>query len=208
MKFSKEFQIGILTALALFILYFSFNYLKGHNILFDNNLFYIIYPRTDGLNVSNSVTVNGLKIGQVEKIELLQEYHDQILVTIELDKNILIPTNTKALLTDGGLLGDKIIELQLSNQKQYHTSLDTLIGIESRNLVDIVKMRALPLLTHLDSTIIQANNGLKIFVDQKSKINSLTGKVLKLTSQIGRMVHNSNKNMEQILNELKPSPKI
>ena len=200
MKFSKEVQIGVLTALALFILYFSFSFLKGRNILVDSSIFYIVYDRIDGLNVANSVTINGLKVGRVEKIKLLQDQNDKILVTIETEKDILIPLNSTALLTDGGLLGDKIIEIQLSNQKQYHANSDTLAGTKAQNLTDIVKTRAVPLLTHLDSTIVQANAAIKVFVDQKQNIDKLMGNILKLTSSLDRTMRNFDKDMGQILN--------
>lgn len=199
MKFSKEVQIGVLTLLALFILYFSFSYLKGRNILLNSSVFYIIYARIDGLNVANSVTINGLKVGRVEKIKLLQDQNDKILVTIEIDEDILIPLKSNALLTDGGLLGDKIIELQLSDQTQYHANWDTLAGSKAQNLTDIVKMRAVPLLTHLDSTIVQANAAIKVFVDQKENVANLMRNVLKLTHQLDRTVRNFDQDIGQIL---------
>lgn len=201
LKFSKELQVGVLTALALFLLYFGFSYLKGTNILLNNSLFYIIYDRIEGLDISNSVTINGLKVGRVEKIKLLQDQNDKILVTIEIDKNILIPLNSKAILTDAGLLGDKIIEIKLSDQKQYHSGFDTLAGMKAKNLTDMVKSRASPLLRHLDSTIVGANTAIKVFADQKNNIAELMTNLLTLTSQLNQTVRGLDKNMGQILKQ-------
>ena len=201
MKFSKEIQIGTLTLLALFILYFGFNYLKGSNIFSSSNMFYIIYDRIEGLDMANSVTINGLKVGQVEKIKLLQDRNDKILVAIEINKEIRIPFNSKALLTDGGLLGDKIIAIQLSDQQQYYLSKDTLEGLKDQNLTAIVKTRAIPLLTHLDSTIVQANAAIRLFVDQKENINQFIINVLNLISRLDGTIRNFNTDISQILKQ-------
>ena len=47
---------------------FSYNYLKGINLFEKTRTFKIEYTKVDGLSPSNPVTLNGYKIGKVQKI--------------------------------------------------------------------------------------------------------------------------------------------
>ena len=68
MKFTKEVGIGILVILGTLMSVFSYNYLKGINLFEKTRTFKIVYTKVDGLSPSNPVTLNGYKIGKVQKI--------------------------------------------------------------------------------------------------------------------------------------------
>lgn len=66
--FRKEVMIGLLVILALVILYFGINFLKGVNIFKAANYYYASYTNVEGLAVSAPVTLNGYKVGLVREI--------------------------------------------------------------------------------------------------------------------------------------------
>ena len=68
MKYSKEIKVGFLAIVGVMMSVFSYNYLKGINLFEKNRKFTIKYEKVDGLSVSNPVTLNGFKIGKVQKI--------------------------------------------------------------------------------------------------------------------------------------------
>ena len=68
MKITKEIRTGVLVMTGLVMTIFSFNYLKGINILDKSRYFLVVYDNVEGLVPSNSVTINGYKIGNVQKI--------------------------------------------------------------------------------------------------------------------------------------------
>ena len=68
MKFTKEIKVGFLAILGIMMSVFSYNYLKGINLFENNRKFTVKYEKVDGLSVSNPVTMNGFKIGKVQKI--------------------------------------------------------------------------------------------------------------------------------------------
>jgi phospholipid/cholesterol/gamma-HCH transport system substrate-binding protein len=73
MKISKEAKVGILAVVALAMLYFGFNYLKGSDIFSRSNKYVVVYDNVDGLTPSNPVQLNGLNVGRVDRIDILQQ---------------------------------------------------------------------------------------------------------------------------------------
>ena len=70
MKFTKEIKVGFLAVLGIMMSVFSYNYLKGINLFENNRKLTVKYEKVDGLSVSNPVTMNGFKIGKIQKIHV------------------------------------------------------------------------------------------------------------------------------------------
>ena len=142
---NKEFKIGFFAIASIIALVFGVNYLKGINILNDNRDFYAVYENIGGLQVGSSVLINGYKVGMVSDIDLLTEQNQNLLVTISLDKEFDMATNTVCKIVNQDLMGSKGIALVLGNTDELVTSGDTLIsGIEG-SLQDEVNAQILPL---------------------------------------------------------------
>jgi len=142
---NKEFKIGFFAIVSIIALVFGVNYLKGINILNDNRDFYAVYENIGGLQVGSPVLVNGYKVGMVSNIDLLTEQNQNLLVTISLDKEFDMATNTVCKIVNQDLMGTKGIALVLGNTDELVTSGDTLIsGIEG-SLQDEVNAQILPL---------------------------------------------------------------
>jgi len=142
---NKEFKIGFFAIASIIALVFGVNYLKGINILNDNRDFYAVYENIGGLQVGSPVLVNGYKVGMVSNIDLLTEQNQNLLVTISLDKEFDMATNTVCKIVNQDLMGAKGIALLLGDTDELITSGDTLIsGIEG-SLQDEVNAQILPL---------------------------------------------------------------
>jgi len=142
---NKEFKIGFFAIASIIALVFGVNYLKGINILNYNRDFYAVYENIGGLQVGSSVLINGYKVGMVSDIDLLTEQNQNLLVTISLDKEFDMATNTVCKIVNQDLMGSKGIALVLGNTDELVTSGDTLIsGIEG-SLQDEVNAQILPL---------------------------------------------------------------
>ena len=66
--FSREIIIGTSVLIALLVLVFGINYLKGVNIFKDSNYYYASYTNVTGLAQSAPITLNGYKVGLVKEI--------------------------------------------------------------------------------------------------------------------------------------------
>ena len=70
LKLSKEVKTGIIVLLAIAIIIFGYNYLKGNNLLGNQRTFYAVYDNVEGLFPASNVTLNGQPVGKVLEIEL------------------------------------------------------------------------------------------------------------------------------------------
>lgn len=147
MQKSKKRYIlfGFVGVLILAGGYWGLNFLKGTSLLKKTNLYYVYYDRIEGLNESSPVTVNGYKIGQVAKITFLPEQNCQLLITLEITNEFLLPDSTIARIYSMDLMGSKGVELVFGRNNRYHQPNDTLIGEVEQSLKDQVSIQMLPI---------------------------------------------------------------
>lgn len=103
--FSKEFIIGLCVIVALVILFFGIDYLKGINLFRPANFYYASYDNVAGLAVAAPVNVDGYKVGQVREVAFDYENHGKIKVLLALDNKLRIPEDSYAVLETGLLDG-------------------------------------------------------------------------------------------------------
>lgn len=148
---SKEFKVGLLALVAGVLLYLGFNFLKGSDFMSRDNEFYVIYDDVDGLTVSNPVMLNGLAVGRVSEIKILQNEGNKLLVKLDIDDKIRITDSTVASLGSSDLLGSKAVMIDVRPSKKYLESGDTIPGSYQTGITQILKEKGVPLLEHVDS---------------------------------------------------------
>jgi len=153
MKVSKEVKVGTMAIFALVMLYLGFHVLKGSDVFSRTYKYYVIYDNIDGLTASNPVLLNGLNVGRVQGIKLLQDRQNKLLVTLDIQKGVSLPTGTAAVLADGGLLGGKLIRLMMGTSATYLKDEDTLAARKEAGISALLQEKALPLVTHADSLV-------------------------------------------------------
>jgi phospholipid/cholesterol/gamma-HCH transport system substrate-binding protein len=163
MKISKEAKVGILAVVALAMLYFGFNYLKGSDIFSRSNKYVVVYDNVDGLTPSNPVQLNGLNVGRVDRIDILQKEGNKLLVTLDIDKRIQVGRGSKAVLADAGVLGGKLVILQINQSGAALEVGDTLVSGKEAGLTALIKEKTLPVLNTVDSLTINLNRIVKQF---------------------------------------------
>jgi len=144
-KISKEFKIGSLFIVAIVLMVWGFNYLKGSDILSSKQKVYAVYNSVDGLLVANSVTINGFAVGQVSNIELAKEGLGKILVEMQVNEEIVIPDNTIARIYSSDIMGSKAIALVLGDSKTAIIKGDTLGSSTEGGIKEAVNKQVAPL---------------------------------------------------------------
>ena len=76
---------------------------------------YAGFDEIGGLKIRAPVVVSGVKVGQVAKIELGDDYRAR--VTLELDPKLALPKDTSASIVTSGVLGDRYVSLQLGGEE-------------------------------------------------------------------------------------------
>jgi phospholipid/cholesterol/gamma-HCH transport system substrate-binding protein len=139
LKFTKEVGIGILVILGTLMSVFSYNYLKGINLFEKTRTFQVIYTKVDGLSPSNPVTLNGYKIGKVQKINFNSNDTRELIVDIVIENDVKFSKTSKAELYETGLIGGKAIAIIPDyDNNAIAESGDYLIGSVKPGLTDLV----------------------------------------------------------------------
>lgn len=141
--FNKELAIGLSVILALLILFFGIEYLKGVNVFKAANYYYVSYTNVTGLSVSAPVNASGYKVGLVRDMHYEYDNPGHVLVEISLDKDLRLPIGTRAeLATD--LLGTASITLHMPESTDYCQPGDKIEGFAATSMLDNVSNELLP----------------------------------------------------------------
>ena len=203
---SNELKVGFLALLAFLILYFGFNFLKGNDIFSSARIYYVEYDNVDGLMVSNQVMINGIEVGKVKKVEIQPEKSNKILVTLRLSQDMVIPDKTVAVLSDGALLGGKIIRLRLEGKG--NLAEDSFLKGETEvGLTTLLKERAIPVIANADSLLVSFRQISTKFDNTGTYLNTLlktsNETVSNLIGSVNGIVADNRANIAQISSNMK-----
>ena len=98
---TKEVRIGIAGIVALFILVYGINYLKGINMFKPSSYFYVKFHNVNGLAKSSPVFADGVRVGIVRDIYYDYSQPENVIVEVELDTELRIPKGSSAELEIG-----------------------------------------------------------------------------------------------------------
>lgn len=193
---SKEFIIGLSVIVALAILFFGINFLKGINLFTPANFYTVSYDNVAGLETAAAVTVDGYKVGQVRDIEFDYENPGKIKVTLALNKNLRVPVDSRALITPS-LLSGPSIEIQLGKSKKFleiGSAIPAGAGTDMMATVtDEIMPKVVDILPTLDSLMVNLNataqnlnalSGHPALYASVSRLDMITANVAALSSSL------------------------
>jgi len=195
--FNKEVKIGLMVIIAIFLLYFGINFLKGIDIFSPTRSYYSVYEKLDGLETSSPVFIKGYKVGQVDKIQYDFSQQKPFVVKISIEKNIRLPEGTKIELFDNGLMGGKALQLILnqSNDEHYFQPGDTIPSQISVGLMGQITNSLLPKIENISSHADSLLTSLRKLSESEKINNSLTS----LEETSANLAHSS-KQLKNIMN--------
>ncbi|MEN9960247.1 MAG: hypothetical protein RL045_498 [Bacteroidota bacterium] len=203
---SNELKVGFLALLAFLILYFGFNFLKGNDVFSSARIYYVEYENVDGLMVSNQVMVNGIEVGKVKKVEIEPTKANKILVTLRISQDLVIPDKTVAVLSDGALLGGKIIRLRLEGKG--NLAEDSFLKGETEvGVTALLKERAIPVIANADSLLVSFRQISNKFDHTGTYLNTLlktsNETVSNINGSVNGIVADNKANIAQISSNMK-----
>ncbi|MDE6449238.1 MAG: MlaD family protein [Muribaculaceae bacterium] len=139
----RNFVIGLCVLIALAILFFGIEFLKGVNVFKPANYYSASYTNVAGLQVSAPVSVNGFKVGQVSNISYEYDNPGHVLVELSLDKALKVPQGSKAII-EADLLGTATVHLELAANDSYHNVGDRLVGVTASGMMESVSQDLMP----------------------------------------------------------------
>lgn len=196
--------------IALGLLYFGLNYLKGSDIFVKARYYYAVYDRIDGLTRDNLVMLNGAKVGRVASVDLMPKRGNKILVKIEMQlEDLLIPDSTRAVIVNQDLLGSKAINLEFPATMRFEQNSDTLIpGIE-KEISQVVEDKLKPIQAKIERLVEETQDLVAMVGVTVSTINetvhtaeSAIGTIEHATITIDTMVTQQNKKLNIVMGNI------
>jgi len=197
--FTREVKVGIMAIVAIFVLYFGLNFLKGISIFTHVSYYYGSYENLGGLVPSTPVYVKGYKVGQVEKISYDFSKKESFVIKISVSKDIKLPKGTKMELYDDGIMGGKAVQLvyaPIAPSQAMHEPGDT---IESKVGLGLMAQLSGDLMPKIESISLQADSlirSVRVLVENKdltkslSSIEHTTADLAVSSSQLKKMMNN------------------
>ena len=199
---------------------FSFNYLKGINLLEKSRHFIVVYDNVEGLVASNPVTINGFKIGNVQKINLSADGSNKLEIKLIIDNEVEFSKSSKAELYETGLIGGKAIAIIPNYQDvSIAESGDYLQGTIKPGLTELVNQKLTPLQDKLESAIQNADkvvlNINELLSDdtktslQQSILNfkNISESLNETTNNVNSIILNNSNTIENSLKNIESSSK-
>ncbi|MDR3652486.1 MAG: MlaD family protein [Paludibacter sp.] len=203
--FTREVKVGLMAFVAIFLLYFGLNFLKGIDVFSSVSYYYAQYENIGGLVPSSPVYVKGFKVGQVEKVYYDFSKKESFVIKISVSKDIKLPKGTEIELYDDGLMGGKAIQLiyaPTTASEQMHLPGDT---IDSKVGIGLMAQLSGDLVPKIQSISTQADSlirSVRVLVENKNlnksmaSIEQTTSNLAASSSQLKKMM---NTDVPQIL---------
>ena len=217
MKFTKEIKVGFLAVLGIMMSVFSYNYLKGINLFDKNRKFIVKYEKVDGLSVSNPVTMNGFKIGKVQKINFNSKNTRELHVDIIIYNDVIFPKTSLAELYETGLIGGKAIAIipDYKNDSTIAIDGDYLKGVIKPGLTELVNQILPQVQLQIEAVMKNAEIVLQnintLFDDETKKelkssiedFSNLTSSLSETSDEISKLIANNSENLTNSLSDFR-----
>lgn len=217
-RLSNEVKIGATFVIAIVLLYFGINFLKGRSTLAKENTYYVVYSQISGLTPSAIINNNGYKVGNVTDIIYDYNTPNHIVVELSINKALRIPHGSRIFLVSE-LLGGVSMDLRLASSTRYYEAGDTIEAGTARGLTGQIEDEMLPQLNSMLPKIDSLVSALNTIASNPAIATTLTNaaeastRLSDMAEEINRLLHKeipsllahldkTSENMEQITTQL------
>jgi len=202
LKISREIKTAILVIASMLLFIWGYSFLQGRDLLNSYRMFYVQYENVEGLSTSAPVTINGLIVGRIMKINLIPT-NGKLQVEIQVKTDFPISKSSTIDIYEPGLIGGKQIQIVPNLQDPIMAeSGDFFKGRNVPGLTSLVGEKLTPLQEKIervaeDTDILLKN--LNDILDSKSKAN-LRESIAKLNNLMSEFEKTS-KSVNEIINK-------
>lgn len=199
---NKELKVGLFVALALVLLYFGIDFLKGKDFFETSHKYYAIYDNVDQLQKANPVLVNGFAVGRVSNIRIMQERQNKVLVELDIDSDIVLGDSTRAIL-DSEFIGGKYIFLSIGRITVPKQPKDTIIAEVAKSVLQTISSTAEPVADNLQTTMRKLNTVLDNLSSNSQSLDTIFRKLRATPDKLNATLTNSNAKIDELTVTLK-----
>ena len=215
MKINREIKTAILVLGGFSLFIYGYTFLKGNSFFKDTKTIYGIYEEVEGLISGAKVTINGLSVGKISKIDFLPNT-TKILVTMDIREELDFSKESTAMLYETGVIGGKAIAIiPVFNSIGVINNEDTLKTVVKPGFTELINRQIEPLQTKIESMLASADSlfsGVSNVLDNDTQSNlkstleslSVTAKNLNKASMAALKILDSNqKNLNKTFSNIK-----
>ncbi|CAA7195774.1 MlaD family protein [Chryseobacterium potabilaquae] len=199
MKFSKELKAGAIALLAIVGFVLLFQFMKGRSLFTTDNIFFAKYDNVEGLAQSAPVSINGLKVGQVDKIipKNLNNGRINFIVKITVDNNFQFSKNSTLEIFEPGLMSGKEMRINLEYGGITAKDGDTLKGAFKLGTLGSLSSQVGPVKDQLQTVLhrvdsLMANANLLVDNQNRAEIKALLSNLNKTVAALQTTAGNVN----------------
>ena len=198
--FTKEVKIALVAIVALVLLFFGLNFLKGLTLFSSSATYNLSFKDLKGLSESTAIYADGYKVGTVTSIEYDYENAGNVLVKCDIDPQLRIPKGSQAEI-ESDLMGNIKVNLLLANNPKEKIEPGGLImGIDGKGMMaqfQEVLPTVMAIVPKLDSIVTSVNtilanpsivNILRNAEDMTANLKVTTSELNSLAMQLNRSV--------------------
>lgn len=104
-----EFKVGLFVFIAVLVVLLSIFWAKGFSVGLDMQEYSVYFPKVSGINEGDMVSVNGVRKGKIDKIELTG---DSVKVMFSIEKNIKLKKDYDIYVAATELTGGKVLYIE------------------------------------------------------------------------------------------------
>ena len=213
MNLSKELKTGLIAIFAIIGFVVLYQFMKGKNLFTTDNVFYAKYDNVEGLSVSNPVSINGLKVGQVDEIKPITTKDGRLhfVVKMTIDDKFEFSRSSTLEIFEPGLMSGKEMKINLAYGAPIAKDGDTLKGNYQLSMLNSLSSQVKPVkdqlsnvLLKLDSTLASTN---KIVDEQNrreiklllSNLNQTVASFKGTAEQTNRILASNEKGLHEVV---------
>jgi phospholipid/cholesterol/gamma-HCH transport system substrate-binding protein len=209
LKFTNEVKIGMTVVFAILIGVVGFRIMRDVPIFDNGRQLFSTFGKVDGLSIGKKIYFNGVDIGSISQVKLLE--NDSVLVTMTIDGLLAIPEDSRALIRATDFLGSKAILIEKGKSSRDVKNGGYLKGVFDEGTLSELQEKGLSLgdrvaevgenlnlvLKNVNSTLnVQAKKNIE---ESLVELHSLTVESRKMVQENKNSVTTSLKTLNQLL---------
>lgn len=137
---------GLIAILAIVGFVILFQFMKGKSLFTTDNVFYAKYDNVEGLAPSSPVSINGLKVGQVDQIVPITDASGKIhfVVRVTVDDEFSFSKKSTLEIFEPGLMSGKEMRVNLAYGQPMAKDGDTLAGNFKLSMMNNISSQVAP----------------------------------------------------------------
>jgi phospholipid/cholesterol/gamma-HCH transport system substrate-binding protein len=212
-KYNNEIKAGLIAVLSIVGFVILFQFMKGKSLFSTENVYYSQLDDVAGLASSSPVSINGLKVGQVDEIKPITKKDGKLgfVVKVRVKNEFVFSKLSTLEIFEPGMMSGKEVKISLVYGGEMAKNGDTLKGSNELSMIANLSSQVAPVKDQLQNALKRVdsltNNANKI-LDEKNRaeirallinLNRTVSGFETTSKQVNQMLANNDPKMQKLL---------